>query len=43
MDKQQHMDGRRLARVAVFAMVRGAGMAIGGALVTAILWWCQAR
>lgn len=32
--------GRRLARVAAFAMVRGAGNAIGGAVIaTAVLWW----
>ncbi|MFD9789643.1 hypothetical protein ACFWXK_01705 [Streptomyces sp. NPDC059070] len=35
--------GRRLARVAAFAAVRGAGTAIGSAFVAAVILWWQRR
>lgn len=34
---------RRLARTAAFALVRGAATALGGALVTGLVWWAQQR
>ncbi|MFD7103098.1 hypothetical protein [Streptomyces celluloflavus] len=34
--------GRRLARIAAFSAVRGAGTALGSAFVTAaIVWWTR--
>lgn len=40
------MEGERLRRLrhaALFAAVRGASTAAGGALVGAILWWIRQR
>ncbi|HZN70101.1 MAG TPA: hypothetical protein VFC00_00220 [Micromonosporaceae bacterium] len=34
---------RRLVNVGFYSVVRGAGTAIGGALITVLIWWITRR
>ena len=43
MDKQTRETVARMWRVAALAAVRGAGTAVGGCLVTGVVWWLQNR
>ncbi|WP_405927092.1 hypothetical protein [Streptomyces sp. NBC_00035] len=39
--KRNSPNGRRLARAALFAAVRGAGTALGTAAVATVIWWIR--
>ncbi|GLV88029.1 hypothetical protein Slala03_77180 [Streptomyces lavendulae subsp. lavendulae] len=45
MKKQGRKDGtgKRLARTATFALVRGAATGVGGAIITFLVLWAQNR